>query len=129
MAERKKAPKVDKIYYALDKDLHIDDGDKGVGHNIIVTSIDKKRKTARVKTITSLEDYDPRAEKWRFRAKTLNDIKFGRIIVIPKKQMKSARLSGVKHKTIVIPWSAVKDTAPDNPMKFPTRYKKLIHRK
>ena len=55
--------KVNGVYQASNDDLKIKTN-HGVKHDIIVCSINKKRKTARVKTITSLEVR--KNDRWHF---------------------------------------------------------------
>lgn len=122
-------PQVDGIYFATNYALKIGNKLPTNGHSIIVTSIDKQKKTARVKTITSLEDYDRKRKKWFFRNSTLDDVRKGNILVIPQSQLKSSHLSGVHHSTKTISWDEIRPKSKKNQTRFPTRYKKLIHRK
>lgn len=120
-------PKVDGVYQVSDVDLKIKTNKLDSQHNVIITSIDKKRKTARVKTITSLEERKNGA--WYFKNRKLYDVRNGNIIVIPKNQLNSSRLSGINHNSKVVPLSKIHYKFPNDKTIFPKRYKSLIHKK
>lgn len=121
-----KNPKVNGVYQVSDKDLRINTKNPKQ-HDVIVTSINKKRVTCNVKTITSLEDH--RNGKYYFRNGQLSNVKDGSILVIPKNQLNSHKLSGIYHKTITIKLDKLHYKEPGDKTRFPTRYKKLISRK
>ena len=118
--------KVNGVYQALNDDLKIKTN-HGVKHDIIVCSINRKRKTARVKTITSLESQ--KNGKWRFINGKLNDVKKGNILLIPNTQLHSSHLSGINHSTKIIPLNKIHYKEKGDSTRFPKRYAKLIHRK
>ena len=118
--------KVNGVYQAYDTDLKINLNCPGQ-HDVIVTSINKKNNTARVKTITSLERKV--GNNYKFKNKKLDDVKKGNIIVIPRTQLKSKLLSGINHNGITISLSKLYYKQPNDDTIFPKRYKKLIKRK
>lgn len=122
-------PKVNGVYFAYDNHLKVGSRSSTNGHQVIVTSINKKSKTANVKTITSLEDYDRRNHRWVFRQNKLNDVKKGNILVIPMNQIKTNHLSGVHHNTRKIKLNQLHYKNRKSRTKYPKRYSKLIHRK
>lgn len=118
--------KVNGVYQASNDDLKIKTN-HGVKHDIIVCSINKKRKTARVKTITSLEVR--KNDRWHFINGKLNDVKKGNILLIPNTQLHSFHLSGINHNTKIIPLNKIHYKEKGDSTRFPRRYAKLIHRK
>lgn len=120
-------PKVNGVYQVSDRDLRINGNNPNSQHNVIVTSIDKKRKIARVKTITSLEKRDN--GRYRFKNNKLYDVRNGNILVIPKNQLKSSRLSGINHNSKVVKLDKIHYKNDNDRTIFPKRYIKLIHRK
>ena len=119
-------PKVNGVYQAYDVDLKINLNNP-LQHNVIITSINKKRKSARVKTITSLEKKV--GNQYRFKNRKLSDVKRGNILVIPRSQLKSKYLSGINHNGITISLNKLYYKEPNDRTCFPNRYHKLIHRK
>ena len=120
-------PKVNGVYQVSDRDLRINGNNPNSQHNVIVTSIDKKRKTARVKTITSLEER--RNGLWYFKNHKLFDVRNGRILIVPRNQLKSSRLSGINHNSKIVPLSKLHYKHPNDRTRYPKRYDSLIHRK
>ena len=114
-------PKVNGIYFAKNRDLGIS---RYGGHGVIVTSINKKRKTCQVKTITSLVRPDNLSE---FKPEMVKKIEDGKILAIPNKSLHSPHLSGVYQKPITIPISKLGKSSCN--FRYPKRYDKLIHRK
>lgn len=125
-----KRVKVNGIYQVSNRDLHIDTM-HGLKHDVIVCSINKKRKTARVKTITSLETNITRNGRRQkiFINNKLSDVRNGNILPIPKRQLKSRHYSGISHKSIIVPLSKIHYKEPNDRTRFPKRYESLIHRK
>ena len=125
---RNLVPKVNGIYYVFNDKMKIySDNGKRIthgGHNVIITSINKKNNTARVKTITSLVEKN---NNKKFNNKRLEDVENGNILIIPNNILNSKVLSGVKHNTQIVKISDLKRS--DRGFKFPKRYSKLIHRK
>lgn len=121
-----KNPKVNGVYQVSDKDLKININNPKQ-HNVIVMSINKKRGICNVKTITSLEDR--KHGKFHFRNAQLYDVRNGNILVIPKNQLMSKKLSGINHNIITIKIDKLHYKKPGDKTKFPNRYKKLISRK
>lgn len=128
-------PKVNGVYQAHDTDLKIH-LDNPTQHDVIVTSINKKKNTARVKTITSLETTivkdDGKGNKTRRRVFTnskLRDVRIGNILPIPKRQLHSKHYSGINHNGITISLNKLYYKEPNDRTKFPNRYADLIHRK
>lgn len=123
-----KKPKVDHIYYVSNEDLKIKKKDGTIipgGHDVIVLSVNKKRNTVRVKTITSLEHETDKG--MRYDVKALNAAKRGQILPIPIKELNSPHYSGIDHRAKTVPISKL--NAHYKKYRFPRRYKKLIHRK
>ena len=118
--------KVNGVYQVHNNDLHIKTN-HGFRHNVIVTSINYKNKTARVKTITSLEKRS--SKKWFFTNGKLNDVRNGNILLIPKNQLHSHHLSGINHNSITVPLNKIHYKENHDTTIFPKRYMKLIHRK
>lgn len=113
------------LYYAKDRDLKIPHKGLNDGHSCIVLSINKKRKEARVKTITSLE-HKIKGE-FVYDKKALNELKNGDILAIPKKDLNSKNFSAVHHNIRTIKIDKLERNF--SKMKFPKRYKKLIYKK
>lgn len=118
--------KVNGIYQASNIDLGISTT-HGTKHDIVVCSVDKKRKKARVKTITSLEKRN--RNEWRFINGKLDNVRNGSLLVIPRNQLRTSHLSGIYHKSIVIPLNKIHYKEPGDRTRYPARYDKLIHRK
>ena len=121
-----KRVKINGVYQVHNDDLKISTN-HGYKHDVIVTSINKKRKSARVKTITSLERRHK--NKWFFTNGKLDDVRNGSILLIPKVQLKSAHLSGINHKSITVPLKKIHYKENNDHTIFPNRYKNLIHNK
>lgn len=121
-----KNPKVNGVYQVSDKDLKINKNNPKQ-HNVIVMSINKKRGTCNVKTITSLEDHSD--GKDYFRNGQLYNVRNGNILVVPKNQLMSKKLSGINHKIISIKLDKLHYKETKDKTRFPNRYYKLIHRK
>ena len=122
-------PKVNGIYFAYDNHLKIAGKSFTKGHTIIVISINKKSKTARVKTIPTLGEYDAKKQKWLYRYNKIDDVRKGYILAIPINQLKSKNFSGVCHNIRTIKLNQIHYKNQSNRIKFPRRYLKLIHRK
>lgn len=120
-------PKVNGIYQVSDKDLKINGNNPNTQHNVIVISIDEKRKIARVKTITSLEGR--RKGLWYFKNHKLFDVRNGWILIIPRNQLKSSRLSGINHNIKIVSLNKLHYKQPNDKTRYPKRYHELIHRK
>lgn len=118
--------KVNGIYQASNIDLGISTT-HGTKHDIVICSVDKKRKRARVKTITSLERFYN--NNWYFKNGKLNSVRNGSLLVIPKTQLMTSHLSGIYHKSIFIPLNKIHYKEPGDRTRYPARYDKLIHRK
>lgn len=97
-----KNPKVNGVYFAYDNDLKIANNSPTSGHTIIVTSINKKRKTARVKTITTLGEYSKKKKKWIYNFDKIDEVRKGNILAIPYKKLKAKNFSGVHHNSRTI---------------------------
>lgn len=119
-------PKVNGVYQVSDVDLRINSrfSDK---HTVIVTSINKKNKTCRVKTVTSLED--KKDGRYVFRNSQLENVKDGKVLVIPKTQFKTKKLSGINHIGITVGLDKLHYKEPGDNTRFPNRYHNLIHKK
>ena len=122
-------PKVNGVYFAYDNHLKIGNRSSTDGHLVIVTSINRKKNTARVKTVTSLEDYDSRTRRWRYRLGRLDDVKNGKLLPIPIREFGTSKFSAVDHNTRVVKLNQLHYKSPYNHTRFPNRYEKLIHRK
>ena len=121
-----KNPKINGIYQVNDLDLKINVNNPKQ-HNVIVTSINKKRGICNVKTITSLEDR--KKGKFYFRDGQLFNVRNGNILVIPKNQLGTKKLSGVNHQIITIKIDKLYYKEPNDKTRYPNRYHNLIHRK
>ena len=117
-----KACKPNKIFRASANDLKIKNTTKP--HDVIVLSVNKKYKTARVKTITSLEFEDN--GKFRFDNEKLDKVRSGEIVVVPKKELNTHKLCGINNnvKTIKVEKLYTSTTG----SKFPKRFKDVIKR-
>ena len=117
--------RVNGVYHANNDALGIVDKKgktiKG-SHDVIVTSINKRRKMATVVTITSLEK--PGNNGMAFNDGKLSAVRSGRIVVIPISELRTHVLSGVDKRRIRIKtkdlYSSTTGAA------FPRRYKNLI---
>lgn len=121
-------PKIDHIYYVSNEALKIKKKDGTAlpgGHDVIVMSVNKKRNTARVKTITSLEHETKLGMRYDFDA--LSAAKKGELLPIPINELHSQHYSGIDHRTKTVPISKL--NVHYKKYRFPKRYKKLIHRK
>lgn len=123
--------KINGVYQVADKDLKINGNNPNSQHNIIITSIDKKHKTARVKTITSLESTTIiNGHRQRvFKNRKLADVRNGNILPIPKRQLRSKHYSGINHSTKIVSLNKIHYKQPNDRTIFPKRYNDLIHRK
>ncbi|MCH5179930.1 MAG: hypothetical protein J1F32_01795 [Erysipelotrichales bacterium] len=120
-------PKVNGVYQVSDIDLRINGNNPNSQHDVIITSIDKKRNIARVKTITSLESRH--RNQYSFKNRKLDDVKNGNILLIPRNQLNSRLLSGINHKGITISLNKLHYKEPNDMTRFPKRYINLIKRK
>lgn len=111
-----------KIYRADANDLGLTNTQKP--HDVIVISVNKRSKKCKVKTITSLER--PINGRMQFINRKLDDVRDGKIIPIPVKDINTHHLSGVNNdvKTIKINKLYLSNTG----TKFPRRYKYLINK-
>lgn len=116
-----------KIYRADAADLGLTNTNKP--HDVIVISVNKRSNKCKVKTITSLERSilkDGR-KKQVFKNEKLDDVRNGRIIVIPKNQINTRVLSGVNNDILTI--KVDKMYFSGSGTKFPRKYKQLINKK
>lgn len=120
-------PKVNGVYQVSDEDLRIISNNPDCQHDVIITSIDKKRKRARVKTITSLERI--KNNNWYFKNGKLNSVKNGNILPIPINQLRSRHYSGINHNAKIVPLNKIHYKEAYDRTRFPKRYHNLIHRK
>lgn len=126
-----KKVKVNGVYQVSNEDLHINTN-HGFKHDVIVCSINEKRKTARVKTITSLERniIDSQGIKRKtFNNSKLNEVRSGNILPIPRKQLKSRHYSGINHNAKIVPLKKIHYKNANDRTIFPKRYANLIKRK
>lgn len=121
-----KNPKVNGVYQVSDVDLKINPKNPKK-HTVIITSINKKNKTCRVKTVTSLED--KKDGKYLFRNNQLDNVRNGNILVIPKTQLGTKKLSGINHNGITVRLDKLYYKEPGDNTRFPKRYHSLIHKK
>ena len=117
-----------KIYRASADDLGLTNTRKP--HDVIVVSVNKRSKKCKVKTITSLEyninQYNGGPERFVFINNKLDDVRNGKITVIPKKDINTNHLSGVNNKIITIKTNRMYLSTTGT--KFPRRYKHLINK-
>ncbi len=118
--------KVNGVYQVSNSDLKIITN-HGTKHDVIVCSVNKKRKTARVKTITSLETRKNGISY--FINGKLKDVKNGDILLVPANQLHSSHLSGINHNAKVVPLNKIYYKEPKDKTRFPKRYADLIKRK
>lgn len=119
--------KVNGIYYVTNRTLNIRGRSNNYlpgGHSVIVTSINRKRGTARVKTITSVVNHENVNE---FNNRKLNDVSSGNLLIIPIRSLNSRHLSAVNHKSITVKLDKLYES--HSRLKYPKRYDRLIHRK
>ncbi|MEG2052921.1 MAG: hypothetical protein RRZ92_03110 [Bacilli bacterium] len=122
---------VNGVYQVSNADLHIDTehGDK---HDVIVCSVNKKKKTASVKTITSLErrnNPNTNHREYRFINSKLEAVRNGDILPIPKNKLRSRHFSGICHNRKIVSFDKIHYKEPNDRTIFPKRYEKLIKRK
>ena len=98
---------LNQAYYVSNKKLKL--SDNVPGHQVLVTKISKNKKKVKVKTLTSLESPSKPGEKRKFKSTKrdlVEDLHEGRIIVIPKKDLNTPKLTGIFTKGI---WINAKD--------------------
>ena len=121
-------PKVNGIYYVYNRNLGIKDSNgrklTSGGHSVIVTSINKKKGTARVKTITSVIQHN---DTTKFNNTKLSDVEKGNLLIIPNKKLGAIHLSAISHEGHTINLNNLLTSTMG--FKFPNRYKNLINRK
>lgn len=110
-----------KIYRADAKDLGLSNTKKA--HDVIVVSVNKRRKKCRVKTITSLER-DIKG-KMCFIDDKLDDVRNGIITPIPIKDINTHHWSGVNNNAISVKTNKLYFSTTGT--KFPRRYKHIIN--
>lgn len=113
-----------KIYHADDKDLGIRNK-ASKSHDVIVLAVNKRNKTCKVKTITSLEW--KRNNKYAFKNQKLKDVRTGKITVIPKTEINTKVLSGVNNNVLTIKTNKLYYS--NSKLVFPRRYKHIINSK
>ena len=114
-------------YYATDKDLGIN-SEVG-GHDVFVIKFNKKRDRVKVKTVTSIERNSLENGQRVFKKNKKNTnypdlIHSGRIIVMPKRDLNTDRLSGINNKGIWI--SKNKLMKSKFKLKYPKRFHQII---
>ena len=117
-----------KIYRADANDLGLTHTNKP--HDVIVVSVNKRKKKCKVKTITSLEKeiIDQYGNKRKaFMNHKLDDVRDGNILVIPQKLINTHHLSGINQKELTIKTNKMYLSTTGT--KFPRRYKHLINKK
>lgn len=117
-----------KIYRADANDLGLTHTNKP--HDVIVVSVNKRKNTCKVKTITSLERLSTDRngnQRYTFMNHKLDDVRDGNILVIPQKLINTHHLSGINHKELTIKTNKMYFTT--SGAKFPRRYKHLINKK
>lgn len=113
-------------YSASNKDLRIKDRNgklMGGEHDVFVVSKPSAKGFVKVKTITSLENVRKDGTS-KFHDSALSDVKSGKIIPIPDKQINSKKLSGIYKKGIWIHKSKL--FKKNHNLKFPKKYKTII---
>lgn len=116
-------PKVNGIYYAINKDMKLKDKNGNLiwndCHCVIVTSNNKSKKTAEVKTITLVVKL---SNVNKFNNDKLSDIVNGNLLIIPVKQLNSRHLSAVNQKNSTFKLNQLLDSTMG--FKFSSCYKK-----
>ena len=110
------------IVWVSNKDLGID---RPGGHSCVVTRVNRKSRTARVKTITSLEHYSGGKRYWDDHS--LNQARKGELLPIPKDALRSHHYSGIDHRAKTVRWVDIRQNTKS--YRYPMRYDKLIMRK
>lgn len=128
-----KHPRRNGVYYVSNKDLGItkkDGSAMGGGHGVILVSKDKVNNICEVKTITSvLKENNNVIDLEKLKDK-LNMIKEGKLVPIPKDELNSKYLSGVRQDSKVINCDKLKKTTNKNlNFKYPSKYGQIIHDK
>lgn len=93
-------------------------------HDVVILSINRSRRTAKVKTITSLER-DLNGRKI-FKNRKLDDCKRGVITPIPINELNSNVYSGVHHNFKIVPLNRIHYKNDNDNTIIPNRYKHLI---
>ena len=117
-----------KIYRADANDLGLTHTNKL--HDVIVVSVNKRKKKCKVKTIIFLEKdiIDQYGNKRKvFMNHKLDDVRDGNLLVIPQKLINTHHLSGINHKELTIKKNKMYLSTTGT--KFPRRYKHLINKK
>ena len=116
-----------KIYRADATDLGLRNTNKP--HDVIVVSVNKRSNKCKVKTITSLERPFVKngVTKQVFINNKLDDVRNGKITVIPIKDINTYHLSGVNNDVLTIKTNKMYFSATGT--KFPRRYKHIINKK
>ena len=114
-------------YYVKDIDLGLET--ETFGHDVFVVRFSKNKKRVKVKTITSIERNGTENGNRVFKKnkKSINYVELihkGDIIVIPKNDMNTERLSGIYNKGIWVDKSKLM-TSKYN-IKYPKRYDNII---
>ncbi len=120
-------PKVNGVYQVSDKDLKINGNNPDSQHDVVITSINRKRGTARVKTVTSLVRRV--GNQYKFKNHKLKDVTNGNILVIPRNKLNSRLLSGINHNSIEVSLKKLHYKEPYDRTMVPNRYKGLVKRK
>ena len=114
-----------KVYYVKNKDLGFEDSVPG--HEIILVKRSKNKSRVKVKTITSIEGNHKPGQKRRLKNSNKDIIELvyeGEIIVIPKKDLNTPKLSGVFKKGIWIESNKLMESKYDT--RISKRYIKII---
>lgn len=128
LMSQQKAKRIRKhgCYSASNVDLRIKDKSgklmKGE-HDVFVMTRASKKGFVKVKTVTSLENIKKDGTR-EFHNSALNDVRNGKIIPIPSKQLNSNKLSGINRQSIWIHKSKLR--VANNKFKYPSRYDNLI---
>ncbi len=131
MNESRKAKRVrlHGCYYVTDKDLKIH-SEVG-GHDVFVVKFSKDHKRVKVKTITSIEKntLENGNRVFKKNKKHINypeAIHKGQIVVMSKRDLNTARLSGINNKGIWISKNRLMNSK--YKLKYPKRYHGIIGR-
>ena len=114
-------------YFVRDKDLKIDT--ETFGHDVFVVKFSKDKKKVKVKTITSIEknNLENGQRVFKKNKKNINypqAIHDGQIIVMPKQDLNTSRLSGVNNKGIWINKNKLRKSKFN--IKYPKRFNNII---
>ncbi|MCR5461858.1 MAG: hypothetical protein K6E87_02205 [bacterium] len=108
------------------KDYHWNKDAEGTKrfHLVIVSAYNKRSKNCWVRTITSLDKFNKKTNKYEFVNDKIDEVRSGEIIVVPNKDVNSDILTGIYRRPIKVKFRNLEAT--DKKLIYPKKYHNII---